>query len=480
MVRTLDSEQAKAMALEARNATAHSIQKVFDLTSDTEQLDLLSIDEVQSRFDHLQNQWARFCENHAGLMAKSTQEKTKMWHQLRYDSVEQNYLAACASLNGRLRQLNQEQNSYIENNDDEHSEAEIIANQEHQQRLLSSRDQMPMPIQPMYYPYKNSQRIENTWGHFDGNLIHWQGFIDRFVSEVHNNNTIANSYKFILLRDSLTGKAAAALGEWSSSDENYPEAFARVNQLFNRKYQTVHELLKKFRELPQLERASSYKLQELSNITHEVVRQLKSLKCPIVHCDFVFVHDLHNKLDVETQRAWELQRKTESPTLEQMLEFIDWQAKALSCFQSNDRKEQKENKNGRKRPFPGKSDSSNEKRYKPNSDKSEPSRNADRNKCKMCKENHRLYRCKKFLKLNLQNRRKVVKDNELCNNCLKPGHFGKDCYADACKRCNIKHNSAICPENPEVRAINTVQLNKKPKGKKQEKNSNAKKDDQKE
>lgn len=466
------------MAVEARNADAHSIQNVFELTSDTEQLNLLNIDEVQSRIDHLQNQWARFCENHAVLMAKSKQEKSKMWHQLKYDNVEQTYLDACANLNGRLRQLNQEQNSYIVNNDDVHSEVDIAANQEHQRRLSSNQNQEQ--AQPVYYPYKTSQRIENTWGHFDGNLIHWQGFIDRFISEVHNNNTIANSYKFILLRDSLKGKAAAALGEWSSSDENHPEAFARVNQLFDRKYQTVHELMKKFRDLPQLERASSYKLQELSNITHEVVRQLKSLKCPIAHCDFVFVHGLHDKLDVETQRASELQRKTESPTLEQMLEFIDWQAKALSCFQSNDRKEQKDNKNSRKRPFTGKNESSNDKRSKSNNDKSETNKNIERNQCKMCKENHRLYRCKKFLKLNLQNRRKVVKENELCNNCLKPGHFGKDCYADACKRCNVKHNSAICPENPEVRAINTVQLKKTPKSKTQEKNDNAKKDDKKE
>lgn len=158
------------MAIEARNANARSIQNVFELTSDTEQLDLLNMDEVQSRIDHIQNQWARFCENHAVLMAKTKQEKSRMWHQLRYNSVEQNYLGACANLNGRLRQLNQGQNPYIGNNDDEHSEAEIIANQEHQQRLLSNQNQSQ--VQPLYYPYKTSQRIENTWGHFDGNLIH--------------------------------------------------------------------------------------------------------------------------------------------------------------------------------------------------------------------------------------------------------------------------------------------------------------------
>lgn len=474
------------MALQTKNISAHSIENMAETVNDIEQLNRFDIDEVQSRIDYLQSLWARFCEKHAELMSKAEQLESQKWYQRAYNYTEQLYLDVDAKLNGRLRQLRQEQNEnnvqnnpFINSNDGIHNESDIPANQEQfNQQLHGSRTQEP--VRQVYYPYKGSQRIENTWGYFNGNLLQWQGFHDRFVSEVHNNQTIANSYKFILLRDSLKDKAAAALGEWSSSDENYPEAWARVNQMFNRKYQTVHELMAKFKNLPALEKASSYMLQKLSNTTHEVVRQLKSLDCPVEHCDFVFVHGLQDKLDPDTQRVWELERKTEIPTLKKMLEFVDTQAKALCYMPSTERKEHRDNRNGRKRSSNEKSND--EKRKKSDSNKPDSgSKKTEQNKCKLCNENHRLYRCSKFLKLNLQARKKIVKDNQLCHNCLSPGHFSKDCFLEACRRCNLKHNSAICAENPIIRAINTVQWKGKDKSKnKKEEKSESKEEEKRE
>lgn len=43
----------------------------------------------------------------------------------------------------------------------------------------------------------------------------------------------------------------------------------------------------------------------------------------------IIVHMLHERLDLDTIKQWELQRETETPTVKQMLDFLDRHAAAL-------------------------------------------------------------------------------------------------------------------------------------------------------
>lgn len=266
---------------------------------------------------------------------------------------------------------------------------------------------------------------------------------------------MSNAFKFLNLQNSLKGRAAAALGEWALTDANYNEAWERLKQLFERKYHTSHELLWKFNNLPTLERASGFMLQKFSNVTHEVLRQLRAMNHPVEHYDLIFVHALHDKLDPETRKAWELYRKSETPTITDMLTFLDWQAKASVGAQFKEHKEQKDN---RKRPFDKSDYKNNGKR--PKTDDAKPNdtdKRMEQSTCAICKEKHFVHRCPKFLKLNLVERRKSVREHKLCHNCLKSSHFSKDCLARACNRCNVKHNSLLCNENPQNKSFNVAQ-----------------------
>lgn len=57
---------------------------------------------------------------------------------------------------------------------------------------------------------------------------------------------------------------------------------------------------------------------------------MRSLKYPVEHFDVIFVHLLHDRLDPETSKAWELKRESERPKIQDMLKFLDTQAKAIS------------------------------------------------------------------------------------------------------------------------------------------------------
>ena len=66
--------------------------------------------------------------------------------------------------------------------------------------------------------------------------------------------------------------------------------------------------------------------------------------------------------------------------------------------------------------------------------------------CAFCgMENHQIFRCFKFKKLDLEERRISIRDNGLCFRCLKSGHGAKDCEK-VCSKCQSDHHVLIHPQ----------------------------------
>ena len=90
-------------------------------------------------------------------------------------------------------------------------------------------------------------------------------------------------------------------------------------------------------------------------------------------------------------------------------------------------------------------------------------------KCFLCNDNHRLFYCEKFKAMRPLERRKFVKDNQLCENCLLSNHLVADCRKNSvCSvpGCGKKHtkfihvnersNVSAAPSNPETQ-VNQVE-----------------------
>ncbi|CAO4368829.1 unnamed protein product [Caenorhabditis nigoni] len=61
------------------------------------------------------------------------------------------------------------------------------------------------------------------------------------------------------------------------------------------------------------------------------------------------------------------------------------------------------------------------------------------------RNNHASYECKTVATLN--DRREYVKNKQLCYNCMNSGHTSRECRSPKCRKCDKKHNSALCPKN---------------------------------
>lgn len=298
-----------------------------------------------------------------------------------------------------------------------------------------------------------AQRIENIWGEFDGTAWKWPNFRDVFGSTVHESNLMSNVVKFNHLMKALKGEAAEVLGHWTITNENYPLAWQRLNEVYEGTHQAGTELMQRLSQLPKLSKATRKELQHLSNVVNDVKRQVTALGYDTASWDLVFITTIEQRLDRQTKIAWELEREQNEPTLIQLLRFVEKPARALACVPDEPVKP----KENRKR-FGDKFEHVHDKKKFIKTENKNDYKSDTRTKCLIpeCQLTHSLFKCTGFLAKTIDEREKFVKKNKLCLNCLKPGHFVRFCQRGNCNRCEEPHNSTLCRKNPFMKKTNQV------------------------
>lgn len=76
-------------------------------------------------------------------------------------------------------------------------------------------------------------------------------------------------------------------------------------------------------------------------------------------------------------------------------------------------------------------------------------RNHNKGRCSWCNGKHKMYRCNNFVRAGLQERWFMALKLGVCLHCLFPRHSSFTCKEQsACGRCGKRHNSLLCPYNP--------------------------------
>ena len=249
-------------------------------------------------------------------------------------------------------------------------------------RLLSDRDAPPSSKKTksgIKLPKRNVQI-------FDGNTLNWKIFWQEFDVAIHSKAQLDDTKKLAYLRDALKDRPAkhtrAILDAPSSKDGNSKE------------------------------------LRLLYNVAKQYLCALKVMKYETFDSLVTLILEL--KLDQATMFKW--QRHTQSSKTvsgyDDLLEFLDFRARAG---------ENGTQKGERKRQVP------------PPERKTvtRPSNAASvEDNCVACKTaKHPFYRCKVFYEFPQARKMTIVRDNGLCLNCLRPGHFAKQCSSvQKCKK----------------------------------------------
>lgn len=433
---------------------------------------------IRNRLGHLENAWDRFNETNVVLtqnaIAADDQQQAQQNRNL-FDELETLFLEAQATMRERMNIAEQNDNDNQSEEDDQSRHSGEVLEDEDDEQLRNHHhppDAEPIQPRPRDNPVETqfglliermcqglANKKENTWGTYDGDLSKWQGFHDNFVAAVHNDQLITPSTKLQLLQSSLQGDALIKFGQWPAGDNNYVEAWEWLKQQNQREYQTSKEILWHLVEFKRIERASGFWIEKLCTAAEGVVRQLRAMKYPVEHYDLFLVHTIHSKLDAETSKDWEIQRKNERPAFKEMIAFLQSRGRALSCRQSFEKKTPYDNR--KRQSNDNRFDS---KRFKPNGSDgnksfTKPSGSAETTSCKICKSDHRTYTCPQISSGDTKTRRTKVREHNLCYNCLSPLHTVRDCQVKSnCRNCNGRHHTLLCNNNtPAKKAVNTVQ-----------------------
>ena len=200
--------------------------------------------------------------------------------------------------------------------------------------------------------------------------------------------------------------------------------------------------VKKIVEIAHLKEGSEKELHYLHDTAQQHLRALKAMRQEPSGSFITSLLEL--KLDQNTMFEWQKcsQESSEVPHYKDLLEFINLRAPASESVSSETKKFIRTEHHLPKRVLPS----------KPGPIVSFATSASNTDNCALCKnEKHPLYVCTRFKSLPRDKMMSTIKSNELCFNCLQPGHFSKQCPSlNRCRKCQKPHHTLIHDDSKET------------------------------
>ena len=264
---------------------------------------------------------------------------------------------------------------------------------------------------------------------FDGDILSWTRFWEQFSISIDSRKNLSDSEKFVYLQQSLKGGTAKTLIEGlSGTGEHYSKAIACLKGCYDRPRLIHQSHVKAILETPSMKDGNGREFRRLHDLFQQHLCALNAAESDELSQFMTSVIQL--KLDPDTLFEWQrhTQDVTEVPPFPKILEFIDLRARASETTTQTSRRPQ------RTETTPKRSVAS----FVTNSE-------SNGGRCVVCKtERHPLYLCSRFKDMSHDLKLNTVRTNSLCMNCLKGGHFSKNCKSShRCRTCQRPHHTLL-------------------------------------
>lgn len=275
---------------------------------------------------------------------------------------------------------------------------------------------------------------------FNGDSAQWPAFKDTYQTYVHSRNDISEASKFWYLVNSLQGDAEEVIAGFSRIASNYTSAWNQIVATYDDEGRIVDQLIVRFIDIVAIDRPNQQQLMNLVNKTNTLVQSLSQYNIDATAWGPMLVPIIRRKLDIETRRAWRLSKPPKQiAKLQPLLDFIRHRANSME----DDNPRQREQVNRNQQPTAGTSTNrGGEATTSHNNQRRSAKKTAP---CLVCKEDHPVYKCPKFIAMSVSQREAKVRTLALCQNCLRPNHSHNTCTLGACTVCGEKHNSKLLP-----------------------------------
>lgn len=260
---------------------------------------------------------------------------------------------------------------------------------------------------------------------FDGSLDKWMQFRDSFEALVHKSDALSVMEKYHYLRSAikLPGGQLSVLSNFALGEAFYEEAWKAVRARYDdeRKLKT-----QQFNTLLTIDRMTEESPSELRRILDSFSSAVVMLKQLGATWDDMMVHVVGSCLDDQTNKDWQKFVGVMKPTWEMLKQFLTAQWRSLDQI-----------------PRPESSLSIDD-IISPESSFVSNSEDVVVQVCRVCKEDHKLPKCRKFKEMDPVNRFQFVKKNRLCYNCLGESHSASNCLSSKrCDKCECQHHNML-------------------------------------
>lgn len=273
---------------------------------------------------------------------------------------------------------------------------------------------------------------------FYGDYVSWPTFRDMFTAIYINNNRLSPVEKLFYLFRKTEGEARDINRNIALTNENFEIAWNNLKTQYENKRVLINSQLRLLFNLSPCQQESAAEIKRLQREINNCMAILKLHNIDIDSWDPIFVFQCSSRLSETSLNIWEqsVKNKTEVPKWSELDNFLTDRFHALESVSdiitTNNISIDKSNVNGINQINPK------NKQFKAHHIK------VDSYQCKLCKENHKISSCKKFLSMDYKNRVSTLKKFRFCFNCLNVGHMYGDCkIPNSCSKCKKKHHTLM-------------------------------------
>lgn len=296
---------------------------------------------------------------------------------------------------------------------------------------------------------------------FGGDYEEWTAFYDAFVSLVDYNVNLSDVNKMHYLRSSLKGDALKVISRLPVTEANYKVALKALIERFQNKRVIVNKCLNTLINQPAMRRRNANEIRSLIDTTKESIQCIDTLNIMTDDWGPFIIFIVQSKMDTTTRVEWEdyLGGATSIPNSKSLFTFLETQFRILdgSNFNNNNELNVVSHEPVAYNP------SQNKNRVGHNTNAKNQPNNFEI--CSVCKENHWILNCPKFLDWPAVQRKNFAVQNKICIVCLH-SHENNQCRSTyRCKKCNGAHSFKLHTEYDDLpqmsTTIATVQSHKK-------------------
>lgn len=382
--------------VQKRDTYKNAIARVSKFLN-SEEFESSEVDVVEVKLKLLESYWEKFLQLHTQIQSVCGENELP-FQEIEFENVEREYTRINAALSARLR----------------HVKA-VDANSS----SLNLSSSSPSNTMDFRLPKLDLPK-------FHGDYTQWNSFYDLFKSIVDNNTTISSAQKFHYLKMNVIGDAARLITNYKVTDANYTLALSALKNRYDNKRMTIRTLLKMLLDQPPISTENSASLRSLIDTTNNCVRSLADLGLVVSTWHPFLEFLVTQRLDPLTARDWENTLKpSDLPTVDQLSNFIESRCRSLEVNRSTSTLKQKQSV------------------QKKTTTNTFHSTSAYSNSCVVCSEDHRIFHCPSFIKLDIPTRIATIKSHSLCTNCFCSQHTNKRCKFGKCKICHQRHNTLL-------------------------------------